>query len=289
MPNNNSTDKPTGMMAKLMMIVRAFFSLLSSPMVFCEVLLDELSVDAKSNDNNLGDVDALFKKMPIVIIPLTEFERLGCSMDGVEDVKKRFVLMHPLAFNAAEARGIGQQLEHLPEFPDIRLIPDAFVTDFASIPFGSPYGSYNRAAVVHDWAYSHHHDRSSKGRDDCDMAMLSIMRADGTSALFRAIVYVGLYIGGEFAFQAAPEKRAKLHQTLLVKPYFLNTIIFAKSSMMTYMSSVLERYQLLDAGWTTKTIVQMQRKMQGHATPNDMATLAELNEKLGIVQQDELV
>lgn len=273
------------MLTQLAIIVRAVFSFLLSPMVFCETYIEELGRDDSINKVGPNNIDSLVQTIPILIVPLSEFERLGCSLAGVENVKKQFVLMYPVAFDINKVGGIGSQLAHAPGMPNIRYVPDGFVTDFASIPLGSPYGSYNRAAVVHDWAYSHHHDRSTKGRNDCDMAMLHIMREDGTSPLFRSIIFVGLYIGGEFAFQAAPGKRKKLHETLYPKQDFIATFNRSQSSMMTHMSTKLESVGMLEEGWTLKAFEQM----QNFATPEEKAMLAQVREKMDVASAQSSV
>lgn len=106
---------------------------------------------------------------------------------------------------------------------DLIIVPEDFVTDFASIPrflwsIYPPTGRYQRAAVIHDWLYICHYSNRSplfystidknkrvnlpkepyNDRKYCDDLFLSVMKQDGVSARTRYTLYssVRMFAGG---------------------------------------------------------------------------------------------
>jgi hypothetical protein len=52
------------------------------------------------------------------------------------------------------------------------------------------------SAILHDWAYRY----SSLSKHECDMLLLEAMRSQGVSALDRDLIYEGVNLGGQSAF-----------------------------------------------------------------------------------------
>ena len=93
------------------------------------------------------------------------------------------------------------------------VVPKGFVTDFASIPVGlwslglSPHGQYSRAAVIHDYLYWTQGCR----RDQADRLMLIAMKESGVDNLDEFLVYQGVNLGGQGAWDDnARERQAGL-------------------------------------------------------------------------------
>jgi hypothetical protein len=86
-------------------------------------------------------------------------------------------------------------------------VPVGFVTDFASIPrvlwpFLPPTGPYGKAAVIHDLLYRHPCMFSPcVTRARCDGSLLEGMEALQVNFFVRWIIYLGVRLGGHFAYQ----------------------------------------------------------------------------------------
>jgi hypothetical protein len=81
------------------------------------------------------------------------------------------------------------------------VIPEGFLTDFASVPRGlwnlmPPFGRYTRAAVLHDWLYQ----TGVVTRAQADRMFLEAMRQLDVPAWQRGLMYAGLRIGGHLAW-----------------------------------------------------------------------------------------
>lgn len=112
-------------------------------------------------------------------------------------------------------------------------IPAGFVTDFASIPeilwnILPPTGSYGKAAVVHDWLYTHRvvmvHGQvklwsgqrtlpfSSQRlvtRAYADSTLYEAMGVLGTGIITRLVIYLGVRMGGWIAWR--DHRKAEAH------------------------------------------------------------------------------
>lgn len=91
---------------------------------------------------------------------------------------------------------------------DIR-VPAGFVTDLASIPglaerIRSRVGTYNRAAIVHDWLYW----TGLCSREEADRIFLKAMRTSGTSERVARQIYRAVQVGGWVAFDDNARLRA---------------------------------------------------------------------------------
>ena len=84
------------------------------------------------------------------------------------------------------------------------LVPKGFLTDGASVPqflwnFLPSWGSYSRAALVHDYLCYRLHDgrphEHAPTRPDADRIFAEAMKVCGTGRLMRAVMYVGVRIG----------------------------------------------------------------------------------------------
>lgn len=82
-------------------------------------------------------------------------------------------------------------------------IPKGFRTDLATIPwFAQPLvgfmriGRFDRAAVVHDWLYA----VQWLPRHVCDAVLYEAMRADHVSWMVAGQIWVGVRIGGWWAW-----------------------------------------------------------------------------------------
>jgi len=88
------------------------------------------------------------------------------------------------------------------------VVPNGFVTDFASIPrplwsILPRWARYGNAAVVHDFSYwFQKHDRKT-----ADLAMVEGMKDLGVGALARNSIYLFLRIFGGFAWRGNRKKR----------------------------------------------------------------------------------
>ena len=83
-----------------------------------------------------------------------------------------------------------------------------FITDFASIPrfawsiIGHPTGRYGKAAVVHDWLYTHPADGlvarpvQPRSRKRCDQIFLEGMKVLGVGWWKRSTMYLAVRVGG---------------------------------------------------------------------------------------------
>lgn len=82
-------------------------------------------------------------------------------------------------------------------WPGEIVVPKGFKTDFASIPRGlwnilPPIGSYDKAAVLHDFLYQ----TNGVTRKQADDVLLEAMTVSGTSKWVRWAIYSGVRIGG---------------------------------------------------------------------------------------------
>lgn len=97
------------------------------------------------------------------------------------------------------------------------VVPAGFVTDFASVPRGlwnllPPTGPYGKSAVIHDYLYQHRLVRCQFGavgefervrlveRDEADEIFHEGMIVLGVRRLVRLPVYVGIRVGGWWAW-----------------------------------------------------------------------------------------
>lgn len=93
------------------------------------------------------------------------------------------------------------------------VVPQGFVTDYDSVP-RLPFmywilgGKRHKAAVVHDYLYSAQCSAmlALRGRAWADQVYRDILRAEGVGAVVAGIMYVGVRLGGSFAYKA-PEPR----------------------------------------------------------------------------------
>ena len=191
---------------------------------------------------------------PICVAPLATFEALGAKL-GETKPAGLFVLLAPVLYDANKIRPVGttkdpdfKTILQVPKLDGIQQVPNSFITDFASIPpllrlFGRPVDRYARAAVVHDWAYAFHPDGTSRGREDCDRAMLVLMRGDGVSSLRRALIFAGLRIGGGMAYRSAPHRRQQLRpcDEAICMPF-----MGVQTYLLTYLTRQMEEADLLD-------------------------------------------
>lgn len=91
------------------------------------------------------------------------------------------------------------------------VVPRGFVTDFASIPEGltpfglTAHGQYSRAAIVHDYLYW------SQGctRSQADRLMVIAMKESGTGTVNENLIYRGVDLGGQGAWDANTRQRAR--------------------------------------------------------------------------------
>lgn len=79
------------------------------------------------------------------------------------------------------------------------IVPDGFITDFASIPRGlwnifPPTGKYGHAAVVHDFLYRN----TSVPRDKCDKIFLQAMEELQVNWIVRRTIYHSVRLFGGF-------------------------------------------------------------------------------------------
>jgi hypothetical protein len=81
-------------------------------------------------------------------------------------------------------------------------VPAGFLTDLASVPrflwpIYPPFGSYTRAAVLHDWLYAEHRGRhNTYTRAAADTILWEAMVDCGTPWHVRWVVWSGVRLGG---------------------------------------------------------------------------------------------
>lgn len=97
--------------------------------------------------------------------------------------KTQLILMEELVFDSAILGTI--------------IVPVGFVTDLASIPqplwsILPPIGSYDRAAVVHDYLYT----RNGCTRGEADNVLKEGMKVDEVQGLKLRMIYAGVRMGG---------------------------------------------------------------------------------------------
>lgn len=89
-------------------------------------------------------------------------------------------------------------------------VPAGFVTDLASVPrilwnIFPPFGTYIRAAVIHDKLYADH--RAGLGhysRAYADAVLLEAMADDNVSRWQRRIIWIAVRLGGWAAWRVKP-------------------------------------------------------------------------------------
>ncbi len=99
------------------------------------------------------------------------------------------------------------------ESTDIIVIPKGFVTDFASIPqilwnILPPFGTYGKAAVVHDWLYCNL-GFNKYSRKQCDQIFLEGMVVLNVGKFTRWLIYNNVRWFGGFAWNNYTKKNAK--------------------------------------------------------------------------------
>jgi hypothetical protein len=98
-----------------------------------------------------------------------------------------FILLEPLVYVTKSGKRI--------------VVPAGATTDGASVPRGMwnlfpPFGSYWLAAVLHDGMY-----RLLKlPKAECDSILLEAMLTLGTSKEAAKVIYAGVFVGGEHAY-----------------------------------------------------------------------------------------
>lgn len=99
-------------------------------------------------------------------------------------------------------------------------VPRGFVTDFASIPkllwwWLSPHDYYSRAAVVHDYLYW----AQQCTRLQADNLLLIAMKESDVSSDRQSLVYRGVRLGGESAWNANQRDRASGQVRIIPSDY----------------------------------------------------------------------
>ncbi|WP_330178689.1 DUF1353 domain-containing protein [Nocardia sp. NBC_01503] len=89
---------------------------------------------------------------------------------------------------------------------DIFIVPVGFVTDFASVPrpliwLIPRYGTYTRAAILHDYLCEHR----PVGRSDADGIFRRVLRECGVSRIQRWMMWAAVRFGGRMAGANARE------------------------------------------------------------------------------------
>lgn len=118
-----------------------------------------------------------------------------CSKFRVEtDDGLHFTLLEPVVYFTHELERIE--------------IPAGATSDGASVPRAlwnilPPFGSYWRAAVLHDWLYR----CSTKPKDECDLIFRDAMTDLGVEPAVRDAIYEGVRLGGQAAFDE--DRKAK--------------------------------------------------------------------------------
>jgi len=237
--------------------------LVASPVLLIVYLLREKTLDLAHQDED-PSIRELTTANLTFVIPMADFCRLGLQLKNIADRDRRFVLMNHVFWDWNITAPVGVSLDPgyaapLQDFPQLNLVRDGFTTDFASIPailqwlVGKPLGSYIRAAVIHDWAYANHHDGSHKGRQDCDKAMLALMRQDKTEPWRRTLIYLGLRIGGGPAFYCAPKTHKKI-ESALNNSDFRYHFVRAQGFICTYVCRQHELVGILPEGTTDRLL-----------------------------------
>lgn len=84
------------------------------------------------------------------------------------------------------------------------LVPNGFLTDFASVPripivFALFAGRAKKSAVFHDWLYT----TKPFSREECDKAFLCAMETEGLAFAVRTAMYSGVRFGGSSRWEKA--------------------------------------------------------------------------------------
>ena len=101
----------------------------------------------------------------------------------------------------------------VPGWSEPIVVPEGFVTDFASTPrfiwwaFPHEGQPYDLAACVHDMIYRHLQSKFT--RKQADDILLAIMKLYGTGFLTRWCIWLGVRIGGMSSWT---EDRTEFHQ-----------------------------------------------------------------------------
>ena len=91
------------------------------------------------------------------------------------------------------------------------VVPQGFVTDFASVPQGlwwlglSPHGQYSRAAIVHDYLYW----AQGCSRAQSDRLLVIAMKESNVGKFNENAVYAGVFAGGGKAWNSNAAERKK--------------------------------------------------------------------------------
>ncbi len=179
---------------------------------------------------------------------------------------KLFIVLTRVIWGSELTGPVGPPASEIAGWPDYFFLEGGFITDFASIPallrplVAETTGSFTRAAIIHDFAYAHHPDDSAAGREACDEAMLALMADGGTGIRRRALIYLGLRLGGGPAFRSAPGRRAD-YQSLMREVREAEIYPFIQAQLLTFLGTELERSEDLPAG----TAADIQRRLQDHA------------------------
>lgn len=109
------------------------------------------------------------------------------------DDGERWKILEPFVYELGE-KGSGKEIR----------IPVGFVTDFASIPkvfwsvVGAPWGTYGKAAVLHDYLYA----TQPCPRARADEIFLEAMSVLGVDEDLRQSIYSAVRLGGAAAWKA---------------------------------------------------------------------------------------
>lgn len=95
------------------------------------------------------------------------------------------------------------------------VVPEGYVTDFASVPVGadkvvSVYGNNMEAAIVHDWLYA---VGEPGKRALADEIFRYALKEQGVSVTERLLAYEGVRIGGAQAYGKADEWAKRFYKT----------------------------------------------------------------------------
>lgn len=90
------------------------------------------------------------------------------------------------------------------------IVPKGFTTDFASVPrlfwnILPPWGTYGKAAVLHDWLYH----TQEFNRKFCDDLLMEAMTTLGVAAWKRWTIYLGVRLGGFVAWNEHTKENKK--------------------------------------------------------------------------------
>jgi hypothetical protein len=108
-------------------------------------------------------------------------------------------LVEPFTYDVGELGGA-----------DTITVPKDFFTDFASVPrifwrVFPPWGTYGKAAVLHDWLYS----VQDRPRLECDQIFLEAMEVLGVGWLSRKTIYRCVRLGGWIAWKTHAKENQK--------------------------------------------------------------------------------